>query len=136
MLIQAAEKIGAECSELIDADHGRFEQYPLMALYKLNDQATLVEATCWRAAYNAASFYVVMDNTLSKVQSVVGEATEYENAIISGSWKSRGIGDCWNGKSFVWDGTTFVQANAFHTGLCEGYGGGFWHRPTYVSEVQ
>ncbi len=104
--------------------------------YALNDKQSLLEIPCMMAAYNFSDYYVVVDQQLNEVQATVGEGNGYDNGIISGAWKGRGVGDCWYFTEYAWNGEKFVLSNESHTGMCRGFGGGAWELPSYVSEVK
>ncbi len=54
---------------------------------------------------------------------------------VIGSFKSRGIGDCWHGKEAVWNGKIFIRTSEWTTGSCKGFTGGAWQLPIFVSEI-
>ena len=65
-------------------------------------------------------------------------ATEFqpdEGQLVS--WmKGRGIGDCYGGSTWTWDGHDFVLTLESTTGECRGVdAGGSWNLPTLVYEV-
>lgn len=107
-------------------------------LYPLNKDETLMEIDCMSAAYNFSNYYVVVDNALNQVLAFVGEGQDFNHAdsTISGSWKGRGLGDCWSVTEYVWNGDAFVLTYVGDTGMCRGFAGGAWQLPSYVSEVK
>ncbi|MET3724435.1 DUF1176 domain-containing protein [Sphingomonas trueperi] len=92
----------------------------------LGGGATLVLLACGSGAYNLTSAaYVVRD----------GKATEasfdYDTDLINTDWdpssgtlsthgKGRGIGDCGEGASYVWDGSSFRLTEATRMDECRG----------------
>ncbi|MBR0573193.1 MULTISPECIES: DUF1176 domain-containing protein [Pasteurellaceae] len=104
--------------------------------YDLNDKKSLLQIPCMMAAYNYSDYYVVVDKQLNEVQASVGEGNGYENGIISGHWKGRGIGDCWYTTEYAWSGKKFVLSQDSYTGMCRGFPGGAWDLPSYVSEIK
>lgn len=107
-------------------------------LYPLNKDKTLMEVDCMSAAYNFSNYYVVVDNALSQVLAFIGEGQDFNqtDSTISGSWKGRGVGDCWYVTEYVWNGDAFVLSYVSDTGMCRGFTGGAWQLPSYVSEVK
>lgn len=59
-----------------------------------------------------------------------------KTATLSGSFKGRGIGDCWSGNAAVWDGKTFVRSEEHTTGSCKGFTGGAWLMPIFEARVE
>ncbi|MBI0427327.1 DUF1176 domain-containing protein [Psychrobacter sp. NG27] len=97
---------------------------------------TLAVHSCWMGAYNAASGYWLIDNAKPRNPQIITTAgNDYFEGEISANHKDRGIGDCWNSKTWVWNGTTFAKMADSSTGMCKGFAGGAWDLPTYVSEV-
>ena len=113
------------------------EEIDNIYVHSLGEQYTLVSSLCWRAAYNAGNGFWLMDKSLSKVYKMITDSGEsYSEGIIYESHKGRGIGDCWSGKSWAWNGLDFITAEEYSTGLCKGMPGGAWVLPTIVSEVE
>ncbi|MGP9558555.1 DUF1176 domain-containing protein [Psychrobacter sp. AOP7-A1-24] len=97
---------------------------------------TLASHMCWQGAYNAANGYWVIDhNKPSQPTLITTSGNDYSDGEISANHKDRGVGDCWNSKTWVWNGTTFAKMTDFSTGMCRGFSGGAWDLPTYVSDV-
>ena len=119
-----------------DTWHGDITVYPL------TNGKVLAESTCWTGAYQSSNYYAVMNEKLSKVEQ---ELANYYNDVIYddkihtltiiGSFKSRGIGDCWAGQDAVWNGKIFIRTSEWTTGSCKGLIGGAWHLPIFVSEI-
>lgn len=102
----------------------------------INANYTLASHLCWRGAYNMGVGYWTINNANpSKPQFITSSGTEYYDGEISAIHRDRGIGDCWNSKTWVWDGKRFAMAEDSSTGMCRGFVGGAWDLPTYVSEV-
>jgi len=106
-------------------------------LTHLDKNHSLVSTLCWRAAYNGGSGYWLMNSELTRVIEMITEnATSYENGLIDATHKGRGLGDCWAGESWVWDGKAFVQSKIFTTGMCRMIElGGTWNLPTMLTRV-
>lgn len=98
----------------------------------------LIQALCWRAAYNDGYAMWVVDNApLAKPQPVSTDASSYADGTIAFFNKGRGIADCVSGEERVWDGKAFVQSLKYTTGMCrEITPGGTWMLPTFVSQVR
>ncbi|TCW12363.1 uncharacterized protein DUF1176 [Raoultella sp. BIGb0138] len=104
----------------------------------LDKTHSLIQALCWRAAYNDGYAIWVVDNTsLARPQPIATDASSYADGVITFFNKGRGIADCVNGEERVWDGKTFVQSLKYTTGMCrEITSGGTWMLPTFVSQVR
>lgn len=125
---------GKECGDLaaIITGENAFSYAPLAK------DKMLVGARCWRGAYNEGYGYWIT-NTRAPYAPVPVTllGSSYENGIIQGTHRGRGIGDCYASNTWVWDGKTFVQTEALTTGMCRGIAaGGAWVLPTLVSEVR
>lgn len=102
----------------------------------INANYTLASHLCWRGAYNIGVGYWTINNANpSKPQFITSSGTEYYDGEISAIHRDRGIGDCWNSKTWIWDGKRFAMTEDSSTGMCRGFVGGAWDLPTYVSEV-
>ena len=113
-----------------------------ITLYPLTQNKVLAEALCVRGAYQGTNYYAVLDNKLSKVEQVLAEQynrAEYDEkqgyAFVRGTYKARGIGDCWSGDDAVWNGKIFIRTSEWTTGSCKGFPGGAWQLPTFVSDI-
>ena len=113
-----------------------------ITIYPLTNDKVLAESICWTGPYQYSYYYAVMDEKLSKVEQVL--ASQYNDVMyddknhfltVIGSFKSRGIGDCWNGKEAVWNGKIFIRTSEWTTGSCKGFTGGAWQLPIFVSNV-
>lgn len=126
------QKVNAEtCPLLYEADAPND-----VALYRLNPQALLVEAPCWRGAYNASSVYAVMDNARQSVQQIAAtDGNSYDNGEIESFFKGRGLGDCFASKTYTWNGKQFVHTSETTTGLCRGILAA-WRLPTLIYDVK
>jgi len=110
----------------------------IITVYPLNAHRTLVSVMCWRGAYNAGRGFWLMDNKLKNIHKrITFSAVHYDNGTISENHKSRGLGDCWSGSSWAWDGKSFNLAEEYTTGMCKLIeAGGAWMLPTTVSKIQ
>ena len=105
--------------------------------YPLNQDRVLVEANCWRGAYNWGVAYWVMDKKLQKIQQFVTDsASEFSNGQIFSYQKGRGIGDCFSQTEWAWNGQQFVKSYQFDAGQCKGFAGSAWEMPSFVSKVE
>lgn len=105
---------------------------------QLNQTSSLVSVPCWYAAYNHGDAYFVIQNDMKADPVMVTDsATDYEKGEIFFSMKGRGLGDCWQTQSWVWDGKAFVIQGVNNTGRCQLIrAGGAWDIPEYVSQVK
>ena len=86
----------------------------------------------------------MLDEKLSKVEQVLANQYNYADydknthiLKIEGSFKARGLGDCWHGQEAVWNGKTFILTKEYPSGSCKGFPGGAWGPlPTFVSELK
>jgi hypothetical protein len=120
-----------ECDRIEEED-SEFTLTPLDA------EHALISAPCWRGAYNMGDAYWVIDSALKgQPEFVTNMAEVYVEGVLSGSYKGRGIGDCWSGQAWVWDGRTFRSSEEYTTGMCRTiHAGGAWHLPTLVTKVK
>ncbi|WP_338589582.1 DUF1176 domain-containing protein [Shewanella khirikhana] len=118
-----------ECQQL-------FAEGPDIATVNIGQGYTLIEASCWLAAYNYGSGYWLLADGDKQPRPLPVSGNDYADGIISAAHKGRGIGDCWSFESWVFDGTQMVKAGISDTGMCRGIAaGGIDPMPTYVSEV-
>ena len=113
-----------------------------ITLYPLTQNKVLAEALCVRGAYQGTNYYAVLDDKLSKVEQVLAEQynrAEYDEkqgyAFVRGTYKGRGVGDCWSSQDAVWNGKIFIRTSEWTTGSCKGFPGGAWQLPIFVSNV-
>ena len=112
------------------------ENAPQWDFIAVDSQHTLASHLCWRGAYNEGYGYWLIDNDKpANPQLITVGASDYSEGTIWAAHKSRGLGDCWGQKTWVWDGRHFVLAEQSTTGMCRGFAGGAWDLPTYVSQV-
>ena len=136
-----ADEMG-EC-ELVNPkseQYQSFKQYDSNRLgwtfTRVDSTHTLASHLCWSGAYNMGSGYWLIDNTKpDNPQLITTSGSEYSKGKIWAIHKGRGLGDCWSQKHWVWNGKSFVLAEAVTTGMCRGFAGGAWDFPTYVTEV-
>ena len=114
-----------------------------ITLYPLTKGKVLAEAVCIGGAYQYTSYYAVLDEKLSKVEQVLANQYNYADydknthvLKVEGSFKGRGIGDCWARQEAVWNGKTFIRTEEHTSGSCKGFAGGAWGGlPIFVSEM-
>ena len=114
-----------------------------ITIYPLTQNKLLAEALCVRGSYQGTNYYAVLNDKLSKVEQVLVE--QYNDAgydekqgyaFIRGTYKGRGLGDCWYGQDAVWNGKIFIRTAEYTSGSCKGFPSGVWGRlPTFVSEI-
>ena len=131
---------GREDGDLFDRCPGLHEAewQSDITVYPLNAKQVLVDTSCISGAYQGTSFNAVMDAKLTRVEQVLPRqygGFDPETATLSGSFKGRGLGDCWGGQSAVWNGKTFVRSREDTTGQCKGFTGGAWTLPILQSKV-
>ena len=111
-------------------------------IYPLTHGKVLAESICWAGpSGDIIHYYAVMDENLTRVEQVLANQynqAEYDKAshilTVSGSFR-RGVADCFDGGTAVWNGKIFIRTSEWTTGLCKGFMGGAWELPTFVSEV-
>ena len=102
----------------------------------VNANYTLASHLCWQGAYNMGVGYWLINHAKpSKPTLITTSASDYSDGEIYAIHKDRGIGDCWNSKTWIWNGKTFAMTEDSSTGMCRGFAGGAWNLPTYTSEV-
>lgn len=127
------KKTEAEACELLKSNQ---DEDAAFRVYPLNAQHKLLEVPCWRAAYNMASGFAVLNNDLTKIQQwVTSNGSDYELGKISAAHKGRGLGDCWTQTEWVWNGKQFFQSYHAVQLQCRGFAGGAWDLPLYQADV-
>ena len=114
-----------------------------ITLYPLTKGKVLAEAICLAGAYQSTYYYAILDEKLTKIEQVLANQYNYADydknthvLKVEGSFKGRGIGDCWAGQEAVWNGKTFIRTEEHTSGSCKGFAGGAWGGlPTFVSEI-
>ena len=115
-----------------------------ITLYPLTKGKVLAEAICLAGAYQSTYYYAILDEKLTKIEQVLANQYNYADydknthvLKVEGSFKGRGIGDCWAGQEAVWNGKTFIRTEEHTSGSCKGFPGGAWGSlPTFVSELK
>lgn len=106
----------------------------------LNSTDHLIFSGC-RGLYNVTPVILAYRNLGHKILEV-DLSEEFESGmkldgnVISCRSKHRGLGDCWSGEDYVWNGKAFEITGSWHTGKCRGMGGGFWTLPYFISHVK
>ena len=114
-----------------------------ITLYPLTKGKVLAEAICLAGAYQSTYYYAVLDEKLTKIEQVLANQYNYADydknthvLKVEGSFKGRGLGDCWSGQEAVWNGKTFIRTEEHTSGSCKGFAGGAWGGlPIFVSEM-
>lgn len=108
-------------------------------LIKLNNRYNLLEASCWTAAYNDGQAYWIIPNAAkphdNQIKFVTDRGSYYKQGDIVAYQKVRGVGDCWTGASWTWDGHQFLLSSERTASSCRGFAGGTWYLPTFVTKV-
>ncbi|MDO4430289.1 MAG: DUF1176 domain-containing protein [Lonepinella koalarum] len=102
-----------------------------ISVQQLSAERKLVGSWC----NDDSLLYVLTDSAEKQVFWHSTDYTEFEEGKLYGSYKMRGLGDCWLGKEAVWNGKQFIKSDEFSTGQCRGFNEGSWMLPTLVSEV-
>jgi len=123
----------------------------LRVIARLTETKMLVSGECWSAAYNFGEGFWVINSTPPYQPVLVttdggGWASQdydgnirsdHSHGIISAAHKGRGLGDCWSGDEWTWDGEQFVHTESYSTGMCRGVTwGGAWKLPTIVTKAR
>ncbi|WP_303639018.1 DUF1176 domain-containing protein [Stenotrophomonas tuberculopleuritidis] len=122
-----------ECTRLSEGEQDEIE------IQRLDAGHVLASTRCFMGAYNFSSgYWVVQDKAPYQAQFVTSDAEDFDrdDATLRGRFRGRGIGDCFSGHDWAWDGTRFVKSSEFTTGQCRGVAGGHWQLPTVVSTVK
>ena len=114
-----------------------------ITLYPLTKGKVLAEAICLAGAYQSTYYYAILDEKLTKIEQVLANQYNYADydknthvLKVEGSFKGRGLGDCWSGQEAVWNGKTFIRTEEHTSGSCKGFAGGAWSGlPIFVSEM-
>lgn len=110
-------------------------------VYPLNAKRVLLETSCIEGAYQTTMFYAIADKSLAQIVQVLpneyGGMGDFDpkSGELSGSFKGRGLGDCWHTQTAVWNGKTFVKTAEEGSQMCRGFVGGAWRMPQFVSDV-
>lgn len=111
-------------------------------IYPLNERQVLLTTRCHNGVYQSTDLAAILNKDLNQVEVIIGDdyggyadTFDPKTGELSGSFKGRGVGDCWISKTEVWDGKRFVLAEESTTGGCHGFTGGAWHMPVFVSDV-
>ena len=122
-----------ECTRLSDGEQDEIE------IQRLDASHVLASTSCFMGAYNFSSgYWVVQDKAPYQARFVTSDAEDFDrdDAMLRGRFRGRGIGDCFSGHDWAWDGARFVKSSEFTTGQCRGVAGGHWQLPTVVSTVR
>lgn len=135
LLPQLVPLLNSHCDDWQNADIPASERQ--LTAIPLDKNHTLIQALCWRAAYNDGyAMWVVDKGFMTPPQLVTTDASSYADGVLTFFNKGRGIADCISGEERVWDGKTFVQSLKYTTGDCREIApGGAWMLPTFVSQV-
>jgi len=128
----------ADCVYDLDSQEDIYKPY--FYLHKLDKHNDLLGASCLTGAYNFSDAYWVIpkkktnNNKINYVGTYV--FPEYSNGVIKSNSKGRGLGDCWAYEELTWDGYKFVPSAENTTGSCNGFAGGTWRLPLWVTQVK
>lgn len=121
------------CTRLSEGEKDEIE------IQRLDAGHVLASTSCFMGAYNFSSgYWVVQDKAPYQAKFVTSDAEDFDrdDATLRGRFRGRGIGDCFSGHDWTWDGARFVKSSEFTTGQCRGVAGGHWQLPTVVSTVK
>ena len=135
LLPQLTPVLNSHCDDWQNADIPASERQ--LTATPLDKNHTLIQALCWRAAYNDGYAIWVVDKAfMTQPQLIATDASSSGDGVLTFFNKGRGIADCISGEERVWDGRTFVQSLKYTTGDCREIApGGAWMLPTFVSQV-
>ncbi len=122
-----------ECTRLSEGEQDEIE------IQRLDTGHVLASTSCFMGAYNFSSgYWVVQDKAPYQAKFVTSDAEDFDrdDVTLRGRFRGRGIGDCFSGHDWTWDGARFVKSSEFTTGQCRGVAGGHWQLPTVVSTVK
>ena len=138
-LLRESDDPNSLCSDL----HSDTELDGQITLYPLTNGKVLAGTICVLGAYQGTVYYAVMNNKLNKVEQVWDSEYNYAGydkkthaLMLTGTFKARGIGDCWAGQEAVWNGERFIRTKEYTTGSCKGFAGGAWQLPIFVSNIK
>lgn len=105
---------------------------------RLNARQLLVATPCWLAAYNFGSgVWVVNEQPPYAPVLVTDSASAILDSEVIATHKGRGLGDCYEHRAWVWDGTRFEPSSKRSSGMCRLIeAGGTWDLPTLVTRVR
>ena len=113
------------------------KQNPKIEAHRLSGGHVLIQADCIQTIYNGTTQLVVVTNQdFSQIESIVGSEINQGygyDGMVAGGFKGRGIGDCWGGASWIWDGRKFSLTYSAPDQMCRGFTGGAWIMPTFLS---
>ncbi len=112
---------------------GDFDVSNLM-IYRLTKNKVLLSYSCAAGAYNSTGLMWIANDRPPYQPQLLEAEGEYENGLIFGAWKGRGLGDCWSTKTWTFDGNGFVLTESGND-LCRGFPGGAWGIKQFVSKV-
>ncbi|WP_223296200.1 DUF1176 domain-containing protein [Shewanella halifaxensis] len=128
--IQAAVNLSCDIAPVED---GKLD----LTVARLSEHQLVVTSPCWFAAYNYGDgVWLVDDNAEIEPKLITDSATNYADGTIHEFMMGRGVGDCISARRYIWNGSEFILANSYSTGLCREIApGGAWFLPTTVSTV-
>jgi Protein of unknown function (DUF1176) len=106
---------------------------------RLSDSKLLLwNVGCYGGAYNSSNAYWLVSGSppYNPQRLPIESGNSYQNGLISGVQKGRGIADCMSQAEWRWNGSEFVLSKELTTGMCRGFPGGAWFLPTVVSIVK
>lgn len=109
-----------------------------LSVYRLTETKLLVSTLC-SFGYNLGYGYWVINDTPDYQPSLVTTSGSFVSTrgTISASHKGRGLGDCWSGDEWHWDGNQFIHTQSSASGMCKLLApGGAWELPTLITEIR
>jgi hypothetical protein len=131
-----------DCDRLTGNNTDEQEEPASIDVVRLSADKLLVSTLCWRAAYNEGYGYWIINQKqpyqpirVTSIADGLDSEDFRKTGQLTSAQKGRGLGDCWGGAEWSWDGKQFIQTQDWSTGKCAGFTGGAWHLPGLVSKV-
>ncbi|MDO4430292.1 MAG: DUF1176 domain-containing protein [Lonepinella koalarum] len=106
-----------------------------VTVQQISADRKLIGSLCTMGAYNFSWLYVLTDLAEKQVFWHSSDYADFTEGKLYGSYKMRGLGDCWLSREAVWNGERFIKSEEFSTGQCRDFAGGAWTLPTLISNV-
>lgn len=139
-ILRTANKKQGENNECFALQNN--ERLRAIQVYPLNKNKVLVEATCVEGAYQSSMLYAIFNPQLNQILEILplwtyGGHSGYDakTGELGGSFKGRGLGDCWGTNRAIWNGKTFIKTAETATPMCRGFTGNAWQMPIFISDV-
>jgi len=105
---------------------------------RLTDAKVLLTRECGVVAYNDQSFALIADDKppYAALRPAGTGCLEAKDGSLTSVQKGRGIGDCLWVEEAHFDVQGFVCTREAGDTMCQGFAGGAWNLPRYVSRVE